>query len=302
VGEAVEVWQGSVSAWECDSMGHLNVSFYVAKAMEGLAGLAAELGMPMAYSPRAQATLMVRGQHIRFMREARVDARLHIDAGVIEMGEDDARVLLVMRHGDGAIAAAFQMQVAHVTPEGRPFPWPVWARARAERLKIEIPARAAPRSVALGPLKTEANLARALELDLIRTVRGVVRPAHVDPFGRVGPEQLMSRLSDALSQLSGGLRAKIPGASDGGVVLEYRFIYVDWPKVGEHLEVRSGFNAADARLRRFVHWILDPLSGRPWAAAEAVMAGFDVETRKMVALSDRELAAWRAALVPGLTI
>jgi acyl-CoA thioester hydrolase len=86
------------------------------------------------------------------------------------------------------------------------------------------------------------------------------------------------------------------------VVLEYRFIYADWPKVGEHLEVRSGFSAADPRLRHFVHWILDPLSGRPWAAAEAVMAGFDIKTRKMVTLSDGELAAWQAALVPGLRI
>ena len=42
----VEVWRGGVASWECDQMGHLNVGFYVAKSMQGLAGLAAELGMP----------------------------------------------------------------------------------------------------------------------------------------------------------------------------------------------------------------------------------------------------------------
>ena len=46
LGEGVEVWRGSVATWECDAMGHLNVGFYVAKSMEGLVGLAAELGMP----------------------------------------------------------------------------------------------------------------------------------------------------------------------------------------------------------------------------------------------------------------
>jgi acyl-CoA thioester hydrolase len=56
----IEVWRGGVAAWEADEMGHLNVGFYVAKAMEALAGLAAELGMPRAFAPAAEATLVVR--------------------------------------------------------------------------------------------------------------------------------------------------------------------------------------------------------------------------------------------------
>ena len=39
----IEVWRGCVNTWECDEMGHLNVRFYVARAMEGLVGLAAAL-------------------------------------------------------------------------------------------------------------------------------------------------------------------------------------------------------------------------------------------------------------------
>jgi acyl-CoA thioester hydrolase len=304
VGETVEVWRGSVSAWECDSMGHLNVGFYVAKAMEGLAGLAAELGMPGAFAPRAETTLMLRGQHIRFLREARVDARLHIDAGVLEMGEDDARLLLLMRHHSGELAAAFQMQVAHATAQqGRAFPWPAWARARAERLMVEVPEGAAPRSVPLGPLQSDASMARARELGLARVGKGAVMPAHCDAFGRVGADFLMARMTASLAHLSGAISATLPARSgDGGVMLEYRYVYLDWPRAGAHFEVRSGFSAAEPRLRRFVHWILDPVSGRPWAAAEAVMAAFDTTTRKMVSLSDEEVAAWRAAVTPGLRL
>ena len=80
--KAVEVWRGSVATWECDAMGHLNVGFYVAKSMEGLAGLAAELGMPDAFAADARATLIVREQHIRFLREARPDAPLVMTGGV----------------------------------------------------------------------------------------------------------------------------------------------------------------------------------------------------------------------------
>src|SRR6202008_1027913 len=134
MGEEVEVWRGSVATWECDSMGHLNVGFYVAKAMEALIGFAAELGMPHAFAPHAEATLIVREQHMRFLREAQVGARLHVDAGVLEMGEDDARSLLMMPPQAGGRAPSFQMRGPHATTrEGRAFPWPAWARARAEK-------------------------------------------------------------------------------------------------------------------------------------------------------------------------
>ena len=33
----IEVYRGSINTWECDEMGHMNVRFYVAKMMEGLA-------------------------------------------------------------------------------------------------------------------------------------------------------------------------------------------------------------------------------------------------------------------------
>ncbi|HEX5379645.1 MAG TPA: thioesterase, partial [Phenylobacterium sp.] len=46
-------------------MGHMNVRFWGAKALEALGGLAVRLGMPDAFSPQAGATLIVREQHIR---------------------------------------------------------------------------------------------------------------------------------------------------------------------------------------------------------------------------------------------
>src|SRR3954470_4767757 len=79
----IEVWRGGVNAWDCDGMGHLNVRNYVAFAMEGLAGLAAELGLPGAFRPGAPSTVVVRDHHLRFLREAREGAVLHMRAGVV---------------------------------------------------------------------------------------------------------------------------------------------------------------------------------------------------------------------------
>lgn len=301
---AIEVWRGGVASWECDSMGHLNVGFYVAKSMEALAGLAAELGMRRVFAPSAEATLVVREQYIRFLREARPGAPLSIDGGVLEMGETDARLVFLMRHQDGELAAAFQTVVAHCTArDGRPFPWPDRIRARAEALAADVPERAAPRSLVLTPIATQASLKRADDLALRRTGLGVVAPADCDAFGRMRTEGFMQRLSEAMPHVFAGRRpgnAEGEPAKIGGAAVEYRLVHHAWPRAGDRLELRSGSAGGDARIRRLVHWMLDPDTGRPWASAEAIAVSFDLQTRKLIALSDAELARVEADSVPGL--
>lgn len=300
----IEVWRGGVATWECDSMGHLNVGFYVAKSMEALAGLAAELGMPRVFAPSAEATLVVREQYIRFLKEARPGAPISIEGGVLEMGETDARLLFLMRHQDGELAAGFQIVVAHVTAgEGRAFPWPARIRTRAEALAAVAPERAAPRSLTLAPVETQASLARAEALGLRRTGLGVVAPGECDAFGRMRTEGFMQRLSEAIAHVFAGRR---PGNAEGeppavgGAAVEYRLVHHAWPRAGDRVELRSGSAGGDARIRRLVHWMLDPETGRPWASAEAVAVSFDLATRKLVVLSDAELARAEADAVPGL--
>ncbi len=304
-GEGVEVWRGSVATWECDAMGHLNVGFYVAKSMEALIGLAAELGMTGAFAADARATLIVREQHIRFLREARPGAPLSMTGGVAEIGESDARLLLLLRHADGQLAASFQTVVDHATvSEGRAFPWPTRVLDRAKALRMDIPPEAASRSVALGPVKSQASVARADRIGLRRTGLGAVRPADCDGFGRMRTELMMARLSDGIPHVFEGQR---PGARDlgpraGGAALEYRLIHLAWPKAGDRVELRSGVAGGDARFRRLIHWLLDPDSGRPWGVAEAIAVSFDLETRKIITLTDEALAEANAKIVQGLTL
>ncbi|MBI1200503.1 MAG: thioesterase [Phenylobacterium sp.] len=285
-------------------MGHLNVGFYVAKSMEALAGLAAELGMAQAFAPSSEATLIVREQHIRFLREARPGAPLAIGAGVLDMSETDARLLFLMRHPDGELAASFQTVVAHATAgEGRAFAWPERMRERAKALAAEVPERAAPRSIGLEPVETQASLARAEALGLVRTGLGVVDAAQCDAFGRMRTEGFMQRLSEAVPHVfakgrPGAAAAKQPG----GAALEYRLVHHAWPRAGDRVELRSGTAGADARIRRLVHWMLDPDTGRPWASAEAIAVSFDLETRKIITLGDDDAARARAEVVEGLTL
>ena len=193
--QGVEVWSGGVNTWECDEMGHMNVRFWVAKAQEGLAGLAAQLGMPRAFARDGESTLVVREQHIRFLREAKAGASLHMTGGVVAIGECDARLLLVIRHLDGQPAATFQLVVDHATArELRPFPWPQRLRERAAEFMVDVPAFAAARSIDLSPVVATASLPRADELGLKRIGLGVIGPTECDVFGRMRPELFIGRV------------------------------------------------------------------------------------------------------------
>ncbi|MFN3521576.1 MAG: thioesterase family protein [Phenylobacterium sp.] len=303
-----EVWGGGVNTWECDEMGHMNVRFYVAKSMEGLAGLAAHLGLRKAFAPHAESTLLVREQHIRFLREARPGAGLYMTGGVIEMGVSEARLLMVMRHLSGEPAATFQTVVAHATPkEGASFPWTERMREAARAITIPLPAYAAPRSLPLEPVNTSASLARADELGLKRIGLGVVGPRDCDVFGRMAVDQFMGRISDGIPRLLGRRPTadEVQGASGariGGAALEYRLIHHAWPRAGDRLEMRSGTAFADGKVRRFVHWLLDPATGRPWGSAAAIAVNFDLDARKVVALAPEAAEAARAQVIEGLSL
>lgn len=300
----VEVWRGGVNTWECDRMGHLNVRFYVAHSLEGLAGLAARLGLPHAFAPHAGATLVVREQHIRFLREARPGDHLTLYAGVVEMGETDARLLLVMRHEGGLPAAAFQMRVEHVTAdEGRPFPWPSQARRRAEDIQVQVPVFAAARGVAAVAAEASAASAeRAEALGLRRLRLGLIQPQDCDAFGRMRLDGFMGRISDGVSQLLGPSRTGPAGEPLGDAALEYHLVHLGWPRVGDRVEVRSAFTRHDDRFRWIVHWLLDAETGRPLAAAESMIGVLDLQARKLARLTPDMKAAIEAATAEGLTL
>lgn len=306
----VEIWRGGVNTWDCDEMGHMNVRHYVVRAMEGLIGMAAELGLTNAFSPHANATLLVKEHHIRFLREAHAGAPLHMLGGVIEIGDSDARLLQLLVHsGTGELAATFQTTVVHATPrEGQIFPWSQAVRERAEALKVVVPDKAQARGLELSPFEPAASLDRADALDLTRIGLGGLLPSDCDVYGRMRAEQFIGRVSDGIGAFIHPFRDVVVEHADqkpermGGAVLEYRIAYLAWPSAGDRVDIRSGLLSTDSRTMRVVHWMLDPATGQPWGTSEAVAITFDLDARKVVPVSDAARAALAAHEVEGLAL
>ncbi len=302
----LEVWRGGVNTWECDEMGHLNVRFYVAKAMEGMVGVASALGLPDAFRANALATLLVKDQHIRFLREARPRAPLRMVAGLLEIGECEARVLQLLIHGEtGELAASFQSVVEHATAgEDRAFAWSAKTLERAAGLLITAPEKARPRSLALSPPSGEASLAEADRLGLARIGAGAVTSADCDIQGRARTDFFIGRVSDGVPTLAATLRGNAGPRPEnvGGAVLEYRLVYQTWPRAGDRFEIRSGLADVDSRTQRMVHWMLDPESGKAWGTAEAVAIALDLDARKVIPISAEDRARLEGRVVAGLRL
>jgi acyl-CoA thioester hydrolase len=305
----VEIWRGGVTPWQCDEMGHMNVRFYLAIASEGLAGLAAALGMPRAFSPGASSTLLVREHHVRFLKEARAGAGLLMTGGVLSMGETDAVLLQLLFHASGEPAAAITVRVAHVTPhELKPFPWSQSARSLAEGLMLQAPDFAKPRGISGAPVSTGASLAAAEALGLPVAATGALGPGDCDVFGRMLPEQVLARIYASVGHVfRQSQAAALAAAPDlqgrlGGAAVEYRVLYHAWPQAGDRLQLRSGHRALTPKSRSVVHWLLDPTSGRAWATAEVVSLFLDLKARRALVMPDDAFAAMAVDRVEGLEL
>ncbi len=305
----LEIWRGSVAPWQCDQMGHMNVRFYLTIAAEGLAGLAAGLGMPRAFSPGASSTLLVREHHVRFLKEARVGAGLVMTGGVLSMGEADAVLIQLLYHADGEPAAAVTARVSHVTPQDlKPFPWPKSARRLAEGLMVAAPDFSKPRGLSADPVATQASAQAADALELDVAASGAVGPQDCDVFARMQADQVIARIYSSIGHLFGPSEAAILEAAPalrgrlGGAVLEYRVLYHAWPQPGDRLQLRSGYRTSTQKNRAVVHWLLDPESGQPWATAELFHVYLDLKARKALTIPDAVFPLPTVKPKPGLTL
>lgn len=301
---AVEVWRGSVDAWECDEMGHLNIRFYLARAWEGLTELFARLGMTDVARPAAAATFQVREHHVRFLREARAGAALHMVAGISALHETEAEVAALLLHsGSGAVCAAVTSRVAHVTARaGKPFPWSSQTRAAAGAVAVEAPEAARPRGLGPAAPALSGSLERADALGLKVTASGVIGPGDCDAFGRARPEAAMRLVSSGYPHLFGDFEGE-DGRPLGGAMLECRLVMAaPGAELGDRMVVRSALAEVGEKVERRIDWLLDPESGRPSAALEAVVASFDLEARKLAPRPPEVRARLLERVVPGLTL
>ncbi|RFA36141.1 thioesterase family protein [Alkalilimnicola ehrlichii] len=149
----IEIYRGSVQAWEVDQMGHMNVQFYMEKADVGLQVFAHRLGLGPEFVRREGARLTARTCHVRFLREQHPGAPVRITGGTLSATRDRLQLLQEMTNpATDDVAATFVMEVELCDiATGKPRPIPDAALQAAASVEVELPAHAARAGWSCGP-------------------------------------------------------------------------------------------------------------------------------------------------------
>ena len=304
--ELTEVYRSSVNTWECDEMGHMNVRFYVQRAVEGLQSLAQTAGFGPRYLREVERTLVVREQHIRFHKEMRPGTPFFIRAGVTRITPSSMTIYEEVVHSSSAeIAATFVSEISLASLQSRAlltFSHEVLSAMRDRT--IELPENGRPRGIAMTPPRTVPSLQDAEELKLYPIYRGVVAQEDVDNEGFMQMSGYMAAISNGITNFFIHLRDDGTPREDGigGAALEYRFIYHQTPKIGDILVVHSGLKGIQGKASSYVHWMFNAETGECVATAEAVAVSLDLKARKAVALPDNVRDAMLKKAIPNLSV
>jgi acyl-CoA thioester hydrolase len=288
----------------------MNVRVYVEKQMEGLAVFAHALGMPHAFRQNSPSTIVPVDQHIRFVREVLPGRPLAMRGCLVEVGEADAVVYQELRHADGQLAAAFRTRIMHIDTAGRePFAWGKSVRAAMADDMGTPPEEAAPRSIdpdAPGLPYDEINIDRPQGLGVSCIGKGAVPTQHLDVHGRMAPPWVIGRVSDSVPNLLFNWRKNVAAAAGdlrmGAAVLEYRMRYHDMPEAGDLFELYTGLGGVQGKTHSLIHWLMDPVSGKPWATGQATAITLDLDARKAIPAPASALEELERLAPKGLSI
>lgn len=284
--------RGAVNMADCDQWGHMNVQFYLARASDAQAHLAARLGLGPRRLAREQLALRPLTGRTLFKRELR-GGDIHAIRSGIRAVHDDGTLDIASRMtnlGSGAESAAFETRLCLVGADDSAQPWPADVLAAARALAGELPEMPAPAPMAAllppGPPLLER---------LLLTYRGSIEPWDCDADGVAPPRAHIARVNDAITHLFRAMqldRKALLAAGTGSAALDYDITYHRALRAGTAIEVRSGVLAAGEKLYHIVHHVVDANDGGLYTTIVVAALFFDLKQRKSVPMP----AAVRAAV------
>ncbi|MFC3226674.1 thioesterase family protein [Marinibaculum pumilum] len=302
-----ERYLGSVQTWECDTMGHMNVQFYCAKAWEAEQGLFADLGLGRRARGARGLTLRMTDQHIRFHKELRAGTPFRVASGIAAIAPDGLRIyheLQPVVGGGVATTLTNEIRLADRNDPNRSLALPDEVLRGAEAFRTAVPAHGRARGLDLGDARPAPRLDDPLVAKMVPMQRGAVMPHECDEAGLLRPQGVMGRFSDGIPALLGNMlgwdRSSDPDS--GGAALEYRIVVRRPAMAGDVLCCFSGIVSISGKPYTWAHWMFDAESGEAVATAINVGVHMDLRSRRATPLPEPMRGAFEAHIVDGLSV
>ena len=284
---------------EIDSLGHMNVRYYIARMEAANKTLLQNAGL---IAPNDKRLLQRVDTYTRFRAEQFEGARLQTFGGVLRLGEGGMQSYVEIRNPDTTtVAATFIVTTVLADRTSRAtVPFSRTAIEQAQLDTIELPAFAQPRSLALAPLSSEVTLA---ELDAsIPDVEGggmmsgrraaVIEPQDIDEQGWLNPDIDLMFLPFAKSALANNEQQGPPvfhtedGKRVGWAVMETRTVLYGQPRLHDQLAYFSADLALEAKSRLSRRWACNADTGQLLGISDTVGVCIDLDARKAIEWPD----------------
>jgi len=303
----IKTWVGECSAWECDDLGHLNMRYYMHKAQQARQMFIIKLGLDNAFHKNSASSVRVRDFHIKYLGEARPGDPLRFESGLLELGEDTARICHIMYHHDGRLAATIHETVEHYyLPTRQSFAWPRRVVEAAKALTVELPAPAKARNIDMDATPKAIDETRLKKLGVNLLGMGVFQPHECGIGGTVTTQSLLGRTTETIATFDEGWPEMTDQAfrdSNGsGALLEARCFINQRAVAGQAYHFYSGVQSGDSYTRRIIHNMVDAVSGENLFSMDAVGCLFDLNARKLIKATPAQIKVLEKNVIKGLSV
>ena len=291
MGEMIDTYKGYVNPWECDEMGHMNIQFYMGKTSDAAFHQQAFLGLGYDHQKVERTTYVALEHHIRFHKELFASDLVSVRSGVLSVGNKTMRIYQEVRNAlTDSLSATLVVDVGHFDMEKRTLvPWSDFSRDQADKIQVERPVHAQPKSQPDGSLDRDVTLQRADMLSMHETNRSAVNRWECDSNEHMNSRFYLARFSECQGHMwaHAGLDRHAQKAKGlATATVEMRIAYFKELNAGQTLFVRTGLEGQGPKTLRYRHWMFNAETGEPAAAAEGTALLISRETRKAVTLPD----------------
>ncbi len=306
VAERTKLHEAVVGEDEIDELGHMNVRFYLVKALEASRALAEHVGLGREAVAERGGVLELRDAWTRHRAEQLVGARLEVHGGVLDVRADGLRVYHdLVNPAKGELAASFvQAFVLRDATTRAPMPLPEDVAARAAGATVDWPEHGRPRTIDLDTKPTAPALELVVERDLAMRKPRVIGD---DECGEDGVfvanryqelfwagEPAQPRDNDSwLIDLEGG-------GQMGWATLESRGVLHALPRAGTRIQSFGAEVQLAAKTSYRHHWVFDVDSRELLCTSSIVNLAFDIGARRAIEIPERVRAGLERVFCPDL--
>jgi acyl-CoA thioester hydrolase len=285
---------------EIDSLGHLNVRFYLARVDRASLALLDALGLSHGELDHRHARLRRIDTYSRFRREQFEGAELTVFGGMLGCRGDELRCYFEIRNpARNELAAHFVTgTILSDRTSRRQLPLPTSLRQVNEQYGVQIPDYAAPRSLSLDPPATEvsletlmAEIGESAEFGMTGRREGVIEAQDCGPDGLLRDDvELMFVMFRRQANVA-DVKAFGPPVlfTDEGhrfawAMLETRNVEFGRPRMGDTIVWLGADVAIAERSRQSRRWAFVKSTGELLSIHDSVGVAMDLDARRAIVI------------------